>query len=112
MAKRLENKQGEIIVYQSPGSLTVLEVRIEHETIWLSQKQMAELFDCSADNIGLHLRNIYKDMELNEERTAEEFSVVKIEGKRKVTRNLIFYNLDAIISVGYRVNTLRGTQFR
>jgi hypothetical protein len=112
MASGFENKHGEVILYHAPDSLTVLDVRIEHETIWLSQKQMAELFDCSTDNIGLHLRNIYKDMELCEKTTAEEFSVVQTEGKRKVIRNLIFYNLDAIISVGYRINTLRGTQFR
>jgi len=108
----LKNMHGEIVLYHTPDSLTIIDVRIEHETIWLSQKQMAELFDCSSDNIGLHLRNIYKDMELSEETTAEEFSVVQVEGKRKVTRNLICYNLDAIISVDYRVNTLRGTQFR
>jgi hypothetical protein len=104
--------KAEIIVYQPPDSKTNLEVRFEHETIWLSQKQMAELFDCSSDNIGLHLRNVYKVGELREEATAEEFSVVQVEGRRKVTRRLIYYNLDAIISVGYRVNTIRGTQFR
>jgi hypothetical protein len=103
---------GEIIIYQTPDSLTVLDVRIEHETIWLSQKQMAELFDCSADNIGLHLKNIYNEMELSEVATTEEFSVVQIEGKRKVVRKLFLYNLDTIISVGYRINTKRGTQFR
>jgi hypothetical protein len=110
--KGFGKKQGEIILYHTHDSLAVIDVRIEHDTIWLSQKQMAELFDCSSDNIGLHLRNIYKDQELSEDTTAEEFSVVQTEGKRKVTRHLIFYNLDAIISVGYRVNTIRGTRFR
>jgi hypothetical protein len=108
----LENVKGELILYQTPDSVAVLEVRIERETIWLTQKQMAELFDCSPDNIGLHLRNIYKFKELSEKSTTEEFSVVQAEGKRKVARKLIYYNLDAIISVGYRVNTMRGTQFR
>lgn len=104
--------KAEIVIYQAPGSQTKLEVRFEEETIWLSQKQIAELFDCSTDNVGFHLRNIYKERELTEEATAEEFSVVQIEGKRKVTRNIILYNLDAIISIGYRVNSFRGTQFR
>lgn len=104
--------KAEIVIFQAPGSQTILEVRFEEETIWLSQRQIAELFDCSTDNVGLHLRNIYKENELSEQATAEEFSVVQIEGQRKVTRKLILYNLDAIISVGYRVNSLRGTQFR
>ena len=73
---------------------------------------MADLFDCSADNIGLHLKNIYKEKELDEGATTEEFSVVQVEGKRSVSRKICLYNLDVIISVGYRVNTKRGTQFR
>jgi hypothetical protein len=105
--------QGEIVIYQGiDNSSFQLEVRVDHETIWLSQKQMAELFDCSTDNITLHLKNIYTELELNEKATSEEFSVVQIEGARKVKRKLLFYNLDAIISVGYRVNSIRGTQFR
>jgi hypothetical protein len=112
MIDKLDNNHGEIILYQTPDSLTVLDVRLKNETIWLTQKQMAELFDCSADNVGLHLKNIYKEKELDEKATAEEFSVVQIEGKRKISRKLSLYNLDAIISVGYRVNTKRGTQFR
>ena len=103
---------GEIIFYHAADQSTILEVRIENETIWLTQKQMAELFDCSPDNIGLHLKNIYREKELNEDATTEDFSVIQIEGKRKINRKLCFYNLDAIISVGYRVNTKRGTQFR
>lgn len=106
------NIRGEIILYQTPDSPKVVDVRIENETIWLSQKQMAELFDCSVDNVSLHLKNIYKEKELDEKATAEEFSVVQIEGNRKISRKLSLYNLDAIISVGYRVNTRRGTQFR
>jgi hypothetical protein len=106
--------RGEIILYQAIDSPKVLDVRIEHETIWLSQKQMAELFDCSADNVSLHLKNIYEEKELDEGATTEEFSVVQIEGKRKINRKTCFYNLDAIISVGYRVNTMEksGLHFR
>ena len=105
-------EKAEIIIYQAPDNHINLEVRYGDETIWLTQKQMAELFDCSSDNVSLHLKNIYKEMELSEDVTTEEFSVVQTEGKRKITRKVSFYNLDAIISVGYRVNTRRGTQFR
>jgi hypothetical protein len=105
--------QGEIVIYQAiDNSSFQIEVRVDNETIWLSQKQMSELFDCSIDNIALHLKNIYSEQELNELATSEEYSVVRIEGIRKVKRKLLFYNLDAIISVGYRVNSIRGTQFR
>lgn len=105
--------QGEIVIYQAiDNSSFQIEVRVDNETIWLSQKQMSELFDCSIDNIALHLKNIYSEQELNEIATSEEYSVVQIEGIRKVKRKLLFYNLDAIISVGYRVNSIRGTQFR
>ncbi|MFN7663101.1 MAG: virulence RhuM family protein, partial [Alphaproteobacteria bacterium] len=82
------------------------------DTIWLTQKAMAALFDTSTDNISFHLKNIYSDGELVENATTENFSVVQIEGKREVQRNLNFYNLDAIISVGYRVNSAKATQFR
>ncbi|OFX37860.1 MAG: DNA-binding protein [Bacteroidetes bacterium GWA2_32_17] len=113
MKENSNNNQGEIILYQTSNSHAFqIEVRVENETIWLSQKQMSELFDCSTDNIALHLKNIYKEQELDEIATSEEYSVVKNEGKREVKRKLLLYNLDAIISVGYRVNSLRGTQFR
>lgn len=82
------------------------------ETVWATQKAMAQLFDCSTDNIGLHLKNIYDTNELNKEATTEKISVVQQEGAREVRRNTLFYNLDAIISVGYRVNSIRATQFR
>jgi len=104
--------KGEIIVYQPDDKSTKLEVRIEEETIWLSQKQMALLFDCSADNVSLHLKNIYKEEELLESATSENFSEVQKEGNRFVKRKVLYYNLDAVISVGYRVNSKRGTQFR
>lgn len=83
-----------------------------NENIWLPQKRMAELFGCTADNISLHLKNIFKEKELDETATTEEFSVVQQEGDRKVSRKVACYSLEAIIAVGYRVNSERGTQFR
>jgi len=80
--------------------------------VWLSQKQMSELFDKDMDTIGFHLKNIYESEELNEISTTEDFSVVRQEGKRNIKRKIKFYNLDAIISVGYRVNSKRGIMFR
>ena len=100
----------EIAIYQSPKG--DVEVRVGHDTVWLNQRQMSELFDTSTDNIGLHLKRIYADGELSEAATTEESSVVQPEGRRRVTRKLKFYNLDAIISVGYRVNSKKGVQFR
>jgi len=102
----------EIIKYIAPESEIELEVGFERDTVWLSQKQMSFLFQKDTDTIGLHLKNIFAEGELAENSTTEFFSVVQIEGKRQVTRNIKFYNLDAIISVGYRVNSKRGTQFR
>jgi len=90
----------------------VINVIIRDETIWLTQKAMSELFECSADNISLHLKNIYESGELDESSTTEEISVVQAEGNRNVKRKLKFYSLDAIISVGYRVNSLKATRFR
>ena len=89
-----------------------IDVRIEGETVWLSQAQMADLFGTSSDNISLHLKNIYNDQELQDEATTEDFSVVRQEGMRQVQRKLKHYNLDAIISVGYRVNSAQATRFR
>lgn len=99
-------------IFRLPNGKTEIAVRLESETVWLSQKQMSELFDKDTDTIGLHMRNIFSSNELDEESTTEDFSVVQIEGKRKVTRKIKYYNLDAIISVGYRVNSSRGIQFR
>ena len=104
--------RGEIVIYQAPDGSVELEIRLEKETIWLSQKQMSLLFDKDTDTIGLHLRNIFQEGELEEPATTEESSVVQMEGQRQVRRSIRFYNLDAIISVGYRVNSKRGTQFR
>jgi prophage maintenance system killer protein len=99
-----------IVIFKS-GDQPV-EVRLQGETVWLSQAQMAELFDTSTDNISLHLKNIFTDKELDEPSTTEDFSVVRQEGSRQVKRRLKHYNLDAIISVGYRVSSARATQFR
>ena len=82
------------------------------ETMWLTQRAMGELFDCSTENVLMHLKNIYKEGELEENLTSKEFLVVQLEGTRNVERNLLFYNLDAIISVGYRINSAKATQFR
>lgn len=106
------NNEFEFLVYRSVQEDVSVNAVIRDETVWLTQKAMAELFGCTADNISLHLKNIYADGELVENATAEEFSVVQQEGSRQVKRNILFYNLDAIISVGYRVNSHRATQFR
>lgn len=107
-----DQKNNQVIIYSSHDGKMQLEVRLAGETVWLSQKQMAELFDCSTDNVALHLKNIYSEGELEEQATTEESSVVQKEGERDVKRQLRLYNLDAIISVGYRINSIRGTQFR
>lgn len=102
----------QFLLYNTPDENIKVNVIVKDETLWLTQKAMAELFDCSTDNISLHLKNIYNDGELDEISTAEEFSVVQREGNRDVRRKTKFYNLDAIISVGYRVNSQKATQFR
>ena len=114
MAKKFEirNSTAEFLIFQIDGKEDGVQVVYHHESVWCTQKAMAQLFDCSSDNIGLHLKNIYETGELSQEATAENFSVVQTEGERQVNRNLKFYNLDAIISVGYRVNSTRATQFR
>ncbi len=102
----------EVVIYQDEQNQTGVSVRLDGETVWLTQRQMADLFDTSADNVSLHLKNIFSEGELGEPATTEDFSVVQTEGRRKVTRTIRHYNLDAIISVGYRVNSKRGVQFR
>lgn len=106
--------KNEILIYQADEISEHIEVRIDEEceTIWLTQKQMGVLFDKDTDTIGLHLKNIFNEQELDETATTELFSVIQKEGNRNVKRKIKFYNLDAIISVGYRVNSKRGTQFR
>lgn len=103
---------GEIILYHTAYGGPALEVRLEKETVWLSQRQMAHLFEKNTDTIGLHIRNIFKEGELEEGATTEESSVVQEERGRQVRRTVRFYNLDVIISVGYRVKSKRGTEFR
>jgi prophage maintenance system killer protein len=104
--------ENQIEIFKANDHQTVVQVRFDNDTVWLSQKQMSELFQKDSDTIGLHLKNIYLDAELDENSTTEFLSVVQKEGKRAVKRNIKCYNLDAIISVGYRVNSKRGTQFR
>ena len=101
-----------IAIYQPHADQPAVDVRLEGETVWLSQRQMSVLFDTSSDNVGLHLKNIYAEGELLEEATTEDFSVVRQEGNRQVRRSVRHYNLDAIISVGYRVKSATATQFR
>jgi len=112
MSKNKKLPDNQITVYQTPDGNINIEVLYANENIWLPQKRMAELFGCSADNISVHLKNIYKEKELDESATTEDYSVVQIEGNREVTRTVRCYSLEAIIAVGYRVNSERGIQFR
>lgn len=102
----------QIIIYQTEDGSTKLDVRLENETVWLTQKLMAELFQTTVANINIHLRNIYEDGELNNVSTIKDFLIVQNEGNRKVERSRQFYNLDAIISVGYRIRSHVATRFR
>ena len=104
-------QENEIIVYH-PDETLALDVRVEDESVWLSQAQIVELFNSSKANISEHLKHIFDSGELRKEATVRKFRTVRQEGKRNVSRNIDFFNLDVIISVGYRVNTIRGIQFR
>jgi hypothetical protein len=103
---------GEILIYQTEDGLTKLDVRMEDETVWLTQQQMAELFKTSRTNVVDHIKNIYEEGELDENSTCRKFRQVRMEGSRQVTRELPFYNLDMIISLGYRVKSSTATHFR
>ena len=103
---------GEIIIYQTEDGLTKLDVRMEDETVWLTQQQMAELFQTSRTNVVDHIKNIYDEGELDDNSTCRKFRQVRMEGNRQVTRELPFYNLDMIISLGYRVKSSTATNFR
>ncbi len=104
--------QGEILLYDNGGEKELVSVVFQDETFWLTQSGMAELFDCSPENILQHLKNIYVEEELSQETTTKKFLVVRQEGSRRVRRTLEHYNLDAIIAVGYRVNSKKATRFR
>lgn len=103
---------GQVVVYAAPDGAVCVDVRLEQETVWLTQRQMAAVFQTSTDNVSLHLKNIFAEGELGEGATTEDFLVVQSEGQRQVRRSLKHYNLDAVISVGYRVNSKRGVCFR
>ena len=107
----IRNSTADFLIFMMDGQEQGVQVMYRDETVWATQKAMATLFDCSTDNVGLHLKNIYNSGELQKDATAEYFSVVQTEGERQVTRKTLFYSLDAIISVGYRVNSVRATQF-
>lgn len=112
MADNPPPREGEIIFYTTPEGITKVEVVFQDETFWLSQRRMAELFDVEVNTINYHLKEIFKFNELREEATIRKFRIVQTEGERTVARDLDLYNLDAIIAVGYRVNSLQATQFR
>lgn len=101
----------QIEIFSSSAGIEV-NIDVKNDSVWATQKQIAKIFNKDSDTIGLHLKNIFSEQELDENATTENLSVVQIEGNRKVKRNIKFYNLDAIISVGYRVNSKQGTQFR
>ena len=107
-----ENLNDKIIIYQSEDGKTQLDVKLEGETVWLTQAQMVELFQTSKQNVSLHINNIYKEGELGKEATVKDYLTVQSEGARTIHRRVNYYNLDMIISVGYRVNTKRGIRFR
>jgi len=110
--KLIRNSTVEFLIFTSAAGEDSIEVRYEDETIWLSQKMMAALFDVTVPTINVHLKNIYESSELTRDATIRKFLTVQTEGDREVSRTLDYYNLDAIISVGYRVNSRRATQFR
>jgi len=111
MVKTMKNET-QIVIYQSKDGQFKLDVQLKEDTVWLTQKQMALLFDKGVPAINEHIKNIYKEGELSEDPTIRKFRIVRLEGSRRVSRNIDHYNLDVIISVGYRVKSKRGTQFR
>ena len=114
MAKDLivRSSSAEFLIFERQTHDKGIQVRFEDGDLWLTQKAISELYNCSIDNVSLHLKNIYNDFELDKNSTAEKFSIVQKEGTRDVKRNVQYYNLDAVISVGYRVNSDRAIQFR
>jgi len=112
MNKNIRNSTAEFLIFTSQASEQGIEARYEDETVWLSQKLMAELFDVKVNTINYHLKEIFENEEIQADATIRKFRIVQKEGAREVAREIEFYNLDAIISVGYRVNSIRATQFR
>ena len=106
------HSNNQIVIYQSEDGQTQVDVRLENETVWLTQAQMVELFQTTKQNVSLHVGNVFKEGELEEKSTVKEYLTVQKEGERKVSRKVKYYNLDVIISVGYRVKSKRGTAFR
>jgi hypothetical protein len=102
----------DLVFYQTEDGQIRIQVRLEHETVWLTQKTMAELFQTTIPNINQHIKNIYTEGELSPESTIKKYLIVQTEGDRQIKRTLDYYNLDMILAVGYRVNSIRGTQFR
>jgi prophage maintenance system killer protein len=112
MTGQVVDPNGEIVVYESPDGVASVEVTVGDDTVWLTQLQMADLFDTTLPNVNIHLKNVYAEGELSEGATIKESLIVQIEGDRQIKRKVRQYNLDVIISVGYRVKSVRGTQFR
>lgn len=108
----MKENNSQIVIYQTESGETKLDVRFQDETVWLTQKLMAELFQTTPQNITIHLKNIFEEGELQENRTIKDFLIVQKEGNREVKRKQVFYNLDAIISVGYRIKSHIATKFR
>jgi len=112
MTDNLPEKSSEFLLYRTDDGRVKLEVRLENETVWLTQQMMADLFQTTKQNISLHIQNIYEEGELNHEATVKDFLTVRQEGSRQVQRKLTHYNLDMVISVGYRIKSLIATRFR
>lgn len=110
--KLIRNSTAEFLIFTTQSGEKSIEAKYEDETVWLSQKLMASLFDVEVNTINYHLKEVYKSGEIEDKRTIRKFRTVQTEGQREVAREVDFYNLDAIISVGYRVNSVRATQFR
>ena len=110
--KNMAEEKGEILIYSSDDGVTKIDVRLEDETVWLTQQQLADLYHTSKSNVSEHITNIFKEGELDEAATVRKFRTVQIEGRRNVERNLLHYNLDMIISLGYRITSITATKFR
>ena len=111
-SNELVNKGGDIIIYQTEDGLTKIDVKFDKDTVWLNQQQMAELYQSSRTNVVEHIKHIYEEGELSESSTCRKFRQVRVEGNREVTREIPFYNLDMIISLGYRIKSAIATRFR